>query len=316
MSAPIVLASPPFVPPPPKVRLDEGWDRLQMWLVDRFDRRWDVSDWQNSGLFFMQGVKGMDHPPLRHQRLDYSNTHGAVWNGLLADPRPVWWPVYMFKDSNSLEYLEHIGRWWDAVDPFHTIDWYVRSPAGEIRRLTVRMQDHGGPGSDFDDVYYGWAKFGMDLTADDPWWYGETISRRFTASAPIPFFGPDGNNAPPFRPFHNATLATASIPNPGKVDAPVRWTLEGPIELGAQVGFDDAVIDVPFEIPGGSVAVIDTDPELQITTLDGSDVTNLMTGSYDMTLLPPGSEVHLNVNFTGNGSVTAEVTPRYWRAYG
>ena len=312
MSTPLLApgtSADPIRPP-----LDFGWDNLEMWVVDRFGGRWDVSTW-STGVFFMPGVLGMAMPPLAHQTLEFANADGNSWNGLIVNAREVFWPTYLYHDSTSAEYLGLIDGWWKALSPFHTVRWFVRDASGSERYLDVRLTDDGGAGSEIDDVYYGWSKHGISLEASQPFWSSGAVTREFAQADPVPFFGPDGNNGPPFRPSRNSSTATATITNDGDVPAYLTWTLRGPIGPGATLGFGTNVIYVPFGLGSGEVLVIDTNPEVQTAFRNGAEVTELFVGRFDTGAIADGIETPLSIAFAGDGTASASLTPRHLRAY-
>lgn len=314
MSTPLLgfEASAPIFRPP----LDHGWDRLDMWVVDRHGNRFDVSQW-SSGIFFMPGVTGMSKPKVKHQEQEFGNTHGSTWNGLIVEPREVFWPTYLYHDTGSAEYLALIRQWWASLDPWHTVRWHVRDVSGSERYLDVRLQDDGGAGSEYDDSYYGWSQHRIVMKANQPFWRGEVVPREFVQALPVPFFGPDGDNGPPLRPSRNVSRATASIENPGDVPAYPVWTLTGPINPGAEIGYGEGRIVVPFGLTVGQVLVVDTNPEAQTAYRDGVEVTELMVDRFDAVPIPPSADgpADLTVTYGGDGRVRIEIIPQFWRAY-
>lgn len=312
MTLPIFLATPP-PPPPIAPRLDDGWERLEM-RVEAAGRTWEVSDYA-SGVFFMPGVTGMSKPKVSHQEIDFANTHGSFWNGLTVGAREVFWPVYLFNDGDSTGYLEVIRSWWAALDPYETVRWYVRTPGGEERYLDVRLQDDGGPGSEYDDVYHGWSKHRITMSANQPFWRSKAVERTFVQPAPLPFLGPSGNNAPPIRPYRNASTQGAALHNPGDLDTYPTYRLEGAINPGAELEVNGRVIDIPFGLGTEDTLVIDTDVEAQTAYLNGVEVTHRMTGRFELEPLAKRTSTEIGIAYAGTGRVTVSVTPNYWRAY-
>jgi len=299
---------------PVRPPIDFGWDRLDMWFVTQAGDRFELSEWA-TGAFLMPGVTGMSMPKINHQTLSYANAHGNVWNGLLIEPREVFWPLYLYNDETSQGYVDHIRAFWEALSPFETVRWHVRDVTGTERYLDVRLKDDGGPGNDHDDVYYGWSKHRVVLEAHQPMWRSVVpIQRPFEESGGVKFFGPAGNNGPPFRPSRNSAAGTAALPNDGDLPAYVTWELVGPLNP-ATLSHGGHVIDVPFVINQGQTVVIDTNPESLTAFRNGVEITELMTGRFDAAPIPRKATTALQVEYGGDGSITASITPSYMRAY-
>lgn len=310
MSTPVLGEEIRVAAPPP---LDEGWDGLEMWVVDRNGRRWDVSS-PASGVFFMPGVTGMSMPKLSHQTLTYANANGNTWNGLIIDAREVFWPTYLYSDADTAGYLGQIRDWWDALNPWHTVRWFVRDSSGSVRWLDVRLLDDGGAGNEIDDTYMGWSKHRISLQAAQPMWRGDVVERPFVRAAGVPFHGPGGLGGPPFRPSRNSRADSAEIENEGDSPEHLVWRLVGPLNPST-LGFGDYRIDVPFVLNEGQELIIDTNPEVLTAMRDGVEVTHLMTGRFDVAPIPPKAVTQLVVSLGGDGAAYASITPSFLRAY-
>ncbi|MEW1813292.1 hypothetical protein AB0284_21625 [Pseudarthrobacter phenanthrenivorans] len=230
----------------------------------------------------------------------------------MADERDVFWPLFLFNDRGSREWVEYDRAFWRTMHPERTGVWSVTHPDGAKRSLTVRFEEDTTPEFEFDPVFAGWATYGIRLTADDPFWAGGEVTRAWQSASSTPFFNGSAK-APSFNISSGSTLAKASLTNPGDVDAYVRWTAHGPF-TSVTVGVGGATVVAPVTVAEGQTLVIDTDPSVQAAILDGTDVTAQLT-TAEFGILPPGQQVPVSLALAGTGWIEAAFTPRYFRAW-
>jgi hypothetical protein len=75
-----------------------------------------------------------------------------------------------------------------------------------------------------------------------------------------------------------------------------------------------ATIIAPVTLDAGEVMVIDTDPEVQAAYVGDTDVTIQLTKA-EFAPIPSGESVELSLFMTGTGTIQAELTPLFERAW-
>lgn len=306
----VYLSIPSAPPAPPEatpwVALQhtwEGWDGTE----------WDLSQGL-SGLALQIGVRGIRNPPVIRYSSKAAAVDGSLWRGSVTDERDCFWPLRVFSDGGSQAWLEHNDRFWRTLDENRPGTWTITQPSGARRSLRVR---YNGLNEDSDDgsELFGWALYGIQLIAEQPFWQGDPDTRSF---APPPtvgnFFGGAGGNGfgPPFEIGVAATTESASISNIGDVSAWPVWRVNGPT-TSVTVGLNGHQIGFPMTIPSGQWIEIDTHPTSQVALdQDGTDRT-VQLGAVDFAEIPQGANVPLTISMAGSGSVTCTVTPLYKR---
>lgn len=314
MAFPIFLSSPvpvipPFVPEP------SPWLASQHVWTDFDGNDWDLSH-GTSGLALQTGVRGMHMPPIIRYASKAPAVAGSLWRGSVTDEREAFWPIRVFNDNSSLEWIAHNRRFWETLTPDKTGRWSVVQPDGDVRWLTCRFSAESDDADDIEPELQGWALYGITLIAERPYWEGPSIVRAYGSVPGQNYYGGDagGGFGPPFVISEGATISTATIVNPGQVGSWPVWTVYGPF-TSAQVGLNGRYITFPFALAAGQYVRIDTDPTSQIA-LDqaGVDRTAQLT-SVAFTEIPPGVQVPLQMSMTGTGgSIQVALTPRYYRA--
>ena len=248
-----------IAPPAPPV----SWVGLDMKWIG-----WDGSEWSltdpSTGTVMLPGVRGLSMPPIIHHRAAHASLPGARWRGNSVDVREVFWPIQVYTNLGSQEWLEIDRAFWKTMDPKKTGTWVVVQPDGTTRSLKLRFVDDGTQTFDHDPTLEGWSNYGITFAAEQPYWEGAPISGLWMAGSQTPFFGSSG--APAFTISPSNTLADAKITNPGDVDAYVTWRVYGPVTT-ATVGVNGRNITIPFSIAAGDVLEIDTSPSGQIALM-------------------------------------------------
>lgn len=300
----------PYLAPAPSTA---SWLRLDQSLLGTNGDTILLGDHGN-GFILGQGVRGLHMPPFEHVYTELAAHPGAEWESTLESRREVFWPLYVYSDEGSDAWIENASRVWKALNPRAEAVWQVRAGQRGTRRLRVRLRPDGNHQYVLDPYWSGWASFAVYLDGA-PFWEGDPVQRVFFTDDPPPFTGPDGG--PPFNPALRATVSTATLSNPGDVDASIVWTVKGPHPDGVQLGFDSYVIDVPFELEEGEILTVDTRPLRQIAYMgDGTDRTPELLPGHDIGVaLPPGEEIPLSIEASGTGTVAASLTPLYWTAF-
>lgn len=276
---------------------------------------WDGSVWPLVGPTagnprLGRGVKGLHMPRFTVHKSTTPLVPGADVEGYSIEERAVFWPM-LFRAADPTTWLAEHGALFDSFHPVKTGTWTVGEGTA-ARTLALRGEFDGGHIFDRDPVLSLWSMIGVELEAPRPLWRGEPLRQRFENAEGVPFIDPV-NGAPPFTISNGQSFATASVTNPGDEPAYMKHTMTGPLNL-VEIGFGQAMITVPFAIPGGSTLIIDTDPASRFATLNGADVTRQL-GFQMFAPVPAKGKTPLTLAATGEGSVTVEITPLYWRAF-
>lgn len=277
---------------------------------------WDGSVWELSspeaGVFLTgTGIEGLGMPTHQAWIGESPAVHGQYYRGHVVDSRPVFWPVYLYSDTGTEEWLELDRAFWRSLQPGKHGTWSVTTPSGGTRSLSCRFVDDGRHSFQRDPLFRGWATYGVSLIADNPFWTGEPVRRTWAQSTTDDFYG--GGTAPVFNISSGSQLSTAKMTNEGDLEAWPVWTIKGPL-TSVTVGVDGATIQWNVTLTTGDILVIDTDPTVQSAWLNGVDVTDQL-GTADFAPIPPGVELPLSLTMAGTGSVEATITPRHYRAW-
>lgn len=277
-----------------------GWNDLEFNLLDP----------TLSGVMLVQdGVRGLSMPAFDRYTSQAPGVPGARWRGFSTDEREVFWPTLVWTDSGTLRWHELDSAWWSTMRPDALGTWDVTTVTG-TRRLRLRFEDDGDHSYPADPMRRGWSLYGIKLVAEQPYWEGDPVTYTWEQAAGAPFLP-----GPPFYVSGSVSLESARMSNDGDVDAYPTWELTGPFS-SATVGWSGAKIDVPFPVAAGDALTIDTRPDMQTATLtDGTDRTGDL-GTSAFAPIPAGGDRNLTLSVAGAGSVTASMTPLYFRAWG
>ncbi|WP_151723957.1 hypothetical protein [Arthrobacter luteolus] len=191
------------------------------------------------------------------------------------------------------------------------------------------------PGFDTLPSLQRWAHYGIYLTADQPFWVGQPSVMSWKAPAsPGPFFEPTGPHL--FNLGQGFSFESAAISNPGDIDSPPVWYVDGNSEPGAWVGIGGRKVTIPFAVPAWYCLVIDSDPTrigatmYEITAsgiakkpserVIGVDMIKPVDrsrdlGAADFAPIPPGVQVPLQLSLEGTGAIEVAVPALYKRAW-
>jgi hypothetical protein len=224
----------------------------------------------------------------------------------------VFWPIHLFSDESTIDYVTRDRAFMHSLHPEHEGVWTVEIPGFSKRQLTLRLEGDNDWAPEADPTFYGWATYGLDLQADQPFWRDvEPVTREFEAYTPVDFYS---------EPFlylgQSNSLATASVVNPGDVEAWPVVVLRGPF-TNATVTIAGQVIEVPFSLASGKSLTLDYDPDAETPVLDsdGNDRYEDL-GEVAWGAIEPGVDVPLGLDITGSGgSATVSFYPLYLRAW-
>lgn len=287
----------------------------------------DLLDPSDDGVMLLRdGVRGLNMPPVDRYTSRSPAVPGTRWRGFQTQERSVFWPTLVWTPNGADLWHEYDEGLWATLRPDVVGEWEVVTDRAGTRRLQCRWTGDSDHSYGQDPLKSGWAIYGVELVAEQPYWCGEIISASWGKAAG------DGRSflpGPPFWIGSSATVDAAELHNPGDMPAHIVWVVDGPATT-AQVGFrrftswadgeEEATIDIPFPIAEGDRLVIDTRPTAQTAVLEAADGTFTdRTGDLGAQAvfapIPPGDEATLMLNLAGDGSITAELEPLFWRAF-
>jgi hypothetical protein len=275
---------------------------------------WDGSTWDLSnpdgGVFLTgEGIEGLGMPTHQAWIGESPAVHGQYYRGHIVEPRPVFWPIYLYSDAGTAEWLDLDRAFWRSLQPGKHGTWSVTTLRGGTRSLSCRFVDDGRHSFQRDPMFRGWAAYGVSLIADNPFWTGESVRRIWSDGPATDVFA----LRMPLTIKSASTLGSATMTNEGDLEAWPRWEIEGPL-TSVTVGVNGATIQWNVTLTASDTLVIDTDPIVQSAWLNGVDVTSQL-GTANFAPIPAGEELPLSLTMAGSGSVAATITPRYYRAW-
>lgn len=295
---------------------------------------WDGTEWDlvsgRQGVALQSGVRGLNMPSLTRYAQTSAGVHGSRGTGWIAKEREVFWPTLIYKPSGDPTWGELDGLFWRSMHPERPGTWTVTGPAATSapRTLSCTYESDGGHSLSKIPSVRGWETYGVYLTAEKPFWMGERVKRSWGTRTPTNFFG---SGAPSFNISSGSSVSTATVSNPGDVDAWPEWTVVGPIKSGS-IGLNGRSVNIPFNIPAGKAVYVDTDPSKQTilygdwivdpTTLEGRMANTadrfMDMGQIDFAPIPSGEDLPLQLTLAEPGvgaGVVMHLTPRYFRAW-
>jgi hypothetical protein len=312
--------TPPASAPRPPV--DAGWDGIELIWTGWNGSVWDWTD-PAGGVFVTRGgVRGLGNPRISHKRDEFASVHGALWRGLLYEPREMFFPIYLYNDVSSVEWAKFDRAFWESMHPEHEGELLVRVPGLSERTIRLRLSDDGDWQPDLDPLKHGWTIYGIRMQADQPLYAGTyTPPQSFQVDPPSNFHGGTASPTAPVIVISPGTgSGTSRLRNDGDVEGHARLTVNGPTDAeGVTVTIDGKPIEVPILLASGEVVRIDTNPtEHTAVKVDADGVeTDVFDqlGEYQPAPIPKKSEVDITIVATDNATVTFEVPPLYQRAW-
>lgn len=323
---PAVPYTPPGAPPDPWRGVTQRWEAPDGSV-------WTISGPVAGGVRMMPGVRGLTEPEREVFVDEPAGISGGVWQGFRDLPRDVYWPVSVYRDTDSAGWLEYDAAWARSLDPELPGRWVVEHANGTSRYLLVRMIGDGDPAWDFSPGLIEWASYGIKGVAVDPYWRGATVTRTWSGAVDSgeTFVGAGG---PPFTISEGSTLASAEVTNVGDITAhPVWWVQD---VASAELTIAGRSIEVPA-VADDKLLVIDSDPrEFSAVEIDAptAGLTAVERAAWvdarvpagvdrsielgDGTLwgeVPARSTTQLGIEMSGTGEVTVTFIPRFRRAW-
>lgn len=300
MSALVYAAAPPQPPPPPV----SPWVGYVMTWTGADGSVWAL-DGSQGVLLLQDGLVGLHTPQTDRYTSTAPSTAGSRHRGSRAQERIVEWSVLVYSDDSSKEWLAVDRAWWGSFDEDQPGTWTVTDPAGRSLSLDCRLTPQNDPYGQ-DPALLGWALYHVQMIANQPYWRGDPVTQSWQQATPDPLFGGDGQ----LHVSSAASFASATMSNPGDVDAWLVWTVTGPM-TSLSITVDGGTIATPSLIAGDTL-VIDTDPAVATGLKNGVDVSGLVD-PWDPRPVPKGNNVPVTFTATGTGQVSASLIPRYRR---
>lgn len=305
-------------PTPPPAALASRVGQAMTWTG------WDGSVWPlteyggDAGVLVTNGgMRGWGMPEVEVFSSRSVGVHGQQGRGgYYTSPRSVFWPLWMWHDGSTGDWLDLDRRFWATMMPGRYGTWTTESSDGTVRTLVCRW-DSTDDTFEVDPALDGWTLYGVKLIADDPFWRGPAVEHTYMAPSGDNFYGGGPGNqhgyAYPFVLAPSNTVDRAVIENPGDLEAWPVWTVTGPT-VSVTLGIAGRTVSVPFALAAGQQLVIDTSPMVQSAMIGATSRTRDL-GSANFAPIPPGSSVPLSIVMDGSGSVACRIVPRYLRAW-
>jgi len=267
---------------------------------------WDLMD-PSGGVFLLSSkILGLGQAPGTRWTSSAPYIAGTRNRGSQTYERPVSWHVAVRAAGPeawaalALAFNRTVRR--DQVGT-----WTVTLPDGQAYSLVCRGD---GPPIAFDAsaAAFGYDEYDVGLVAEAPYWSGAPVTATFSSGAQVDFFDP-GSTTTLFHISPDNTFTSASLTNPGDVDAWPVWTITGPT-TSVQLTVGGHTIGLERDLTGSDVVVIDTDPRAQSSVLNGVRTRGLIA-PCDFAPIPPGASVPLGITVAGTGTVSVTIVPRY-----
>lgn len=305
----VAFVQAPTVHPPAPA--DPGRTHYVIWWEGWDGSNWSLSD-EDSGLIMMRGARGFGGIEIENHRDDHASLAGSRWRDYRALNRQIFLPIHLFSDGDSKAWVEHNRAFTKTMRAGKTGWLHIIHPDGQHRRIQARYEKGLDEAFEMDPAFYGWGKYGIYMVAEQPYWESaEPIPGSWKTADPVYLFGAgtEPGNGPPFGIVDDRKLETATLTNPGDVEAWPIWTYYGPGDSAA-VGVDGKIIDIPIALTAGQWIRIDTNPQVQTAVRENGDEVTDQLGSFDFTEIPAGEDVQLDIELNGlGGMITVELTP-------
>ena len=263
-------------------------------------------------------VEGMGHPNVDVFGRETPRTPGRVRTGTRAKVRTAFLPLIL--DVQGAEWVAVQRLFWSCLSPDRTVVWRVYAPDMSWRELNVYLDPTDFPHR-FDPSKM-LQRFGVTLSADDPFWLGpEQVAATAAEPSGALFFG---NGAPAFNISAGSQDGSTALTVAGDVDVWPVLTVQGPAS-GFRVAplFDPGEVTGAVNVSASQKLVIDFDPRSQAAMLRASSATsggtNVTTQLTTRKFFPVAANVSTQsmvvlLSMIGAGRATLTYRPRYWRA--
>ncbi|MEU3436728.1 phage tail family protein [Streptomyces sp. NPDC006863] len=270
-------------------------------------------------LMLQPGATGLDLPPYSVHMDESPNLDGAMVRGARASARQVLLPIFVYGiDRKTLRQFK--AKLAGALNPRlgYSVLTFIEQ-GGEPRRLKCYYVG-GMEGSEAaDSSGFSWVSYGIQLTAADPYFYGDiAVAASWSFGTDQPFLGS------PFLPLTlakgTASNGTLTIENPGDIEAWPIWEITGPLKRFKFTGPDGASFGIPTQpgsidaLPAGRTLTVDCRPGYKtVSDNTGRIYFPLLSANPSLWSVPPGTSTAQADLLAGSGTPTVKMTlhPRY-----
>jgi hypothetical protein len=309
----------------PLLPIPEDWQRTYVSITGSngegeeipltgFQNRW----WP--AIMIQPGASGLDMPPFELHTDDSPNLDGSIYRGSRAAARQILLPLFVYGvDRQGL--ISFKRRLANALNPKngYCVLKFVEQD-GAVRTLQCYYVSGMEGNESVDASGFSWVSYGIQLTAVDPWFYGDTEEvANWSFGTPLPFLGS------PFFPVRLSSGTPASgqliVTNPGDIEAWPVWTITGPLKSFTFTGPDGSSSwGIPAQPGGvdclanGRTLTVDTRPGYKTITDDqGTNYFPLLSANPVLWSVPAGTSTVQATLVAGSGipSVKVELFPRF-----
>ena len=327
MPIPVIRQAPPVTPPtgpvPPQ---PVAWPRTWVSITGRNGEGEEIplTGFSNSlwpGIIMMPGATGLDAPPFELHADDSPNLDGGIFRDARAVAREIMLPIYLYGiDRRTIRDMK--SRLVSSLNPkkgYCVLKFVEGDSTPRYLRCYYKAGMEGSEAQD--DAGFTWKKFGIQLTAYDPYFYSDDVQvAQWAFGSGTPFLS-DTN---PFFPLHlNVGIVGGSkvdITNPGDIEAWPKWELTGPIKAFQFISPDGKSFGISASGDGSDVVplnrtlIIDTRPGYKTLRDDqGTNYWPKLDSNPELWPIPEGQST-CTVNLVP-GATTARVRvsfqPRY-----
>lgn len=270
----------------------------------------DGSTWDlcHGPVYLTEGATGFGTPKPENRWKESPNLDGAVWAGSRTPQRTLTLPLSI-EARESLPWRDIYDAFFAAIDGSATLT--VTTPDSLSRTLGIRYDDGADIDIEIDPLLRRSALYPLSFVAADPYWHGWPIVRTYELGAMDELFP-----GPPFHINPSNVLGSASVTNPGDVEAWPLWEVAGPF-AGFSVGLGESLVSYAGPVAAGESIVIDMDPRM--LTIRNQDGAERWSGATEVEFAPiPPGDVPLDLALAGASSqsrITLQFVPRYRRAW-
>ncbi|MER6382097.1 phage tail domain-containing protein [Streptomyces sp. NPDC001118] len=265
------------------------------------------------------GASGLDMPPFELHTDDSPNLDGSMYRGARAAARQILLPVFVYGIDRKtvVSFKRKLANALNPKNGYCVVTFIEQD--GAARRLQCYYASGMEGNESTDTSGFTWVSYGIQLTAVDPWFYGDTdVVAAWSFGQAYPFLGN------PFLPLklNSGTPAsgTLAVNNPGDIEAWPVWTITGPLKSFTFTGPDGSRWGVPAQaggtdcLPIGRTLTVDSRPGYKTITDDqGTNYFPLMSPNPVLWSVPSGlSTIQADlVSGSGTPTVKVELLPRY-----
>ncbi|MEU5957557.1 phage tail domain-containing protein [Streptomyces sp. NPDC047525] len=272
------------------------------------------------GVLMQPGATGLDMPPFNLSSDEAPNLDGSIFRNARATAREFMIPVYLYGiDRRTVNELKR--KFYRALNPKRGYCVFKFTEGNGVTRQISAYYKEGMQGAEGEAAGFTWAKYGLQFTAMDPWFYPpRPESTRWDFGEGDPLLSTTAS----FFPLHITSGVMGgpgvTISNPGDDDAYPVWELHGPIKSFALTSPDGETVkaSAPADgtdlVPAGRVLTIDTRPRRKTVKDDlGANYWGRLETNPQFWSVAPGDTKATVSVVTGSGmaAVVLSFYPRY-----